>query len=269
MTSPKMNLNRQYNRTFIFVITQILFFLVSLHAPLQASMKEEWPGIIDAERVSRLVSQTSGVIKKTNITKNSIVEKGQVLAVINTELLEVDLLAVNAQKDGVKAELDQAIRNLSRINALHKKGAASEETIEEANTRRLTLNSRYQQLEAESKSISIKIDNGTIRAPYQAVVLNRYLNVGSFADDETEIVELAEINSFIVKVSVPEAWLKKLDQYSHAKISIPALDKLIEGNIIGVEEYADYASQSVILRISIPYQKRLIRHLSAKVLSFY
>lgn len=86
-------------------------------------------------------------------------------------------------------------------------------------------------LEAERSVLELQLKSSTIRAPRDAVVVAINTQVGESAA-QYPLVELAETNNIICAVEVVEADASLITQDQVAKISSPALPKVLTGKVL-------------------------------------
>ena len=135
-------------------------------------------GTLSAVTTVQVGTQVSGLIAKINVDFNDRVEKGQVIAQLDTTLLDSNLRDAEANLDRARAELAQAKRDLDRITALYEQGISA---VADYNKAQYT----YDVAAASVKSAEVALTRArqnlayaTITAPVSGIVVERAVDVG-------------------------------------------------------------------------------------------
>jgi HlyD family secretion protein len=149
-------------------------------------------GILQADRMVKVGSKVSGVIDELYVDFNSIVKQGQVLARVNTELLqtqvriqEANIARQRVELESQRVQLEDLEQNLKRTRELREKQLVTQQALEAAE---LQVKSRVAQINsAEQGMISsqinldqakINVTEATIISPIDGVVVNRIVDKG-------------------------------------------------------------------------------------------
>lgn len=149
-------------------------------------------GTLEPLRRVNVGSQVSGVVKELYADFNSVVRQGQVLAEIDTSLLEVQASIQEANIERQKSDLasqqvqlEDLRRRFERINRLHEAGLQSRQERDAAalavQTREMQIASANKQLvqaEASLAAARLNITYATIRSPIDGVVVQRRVDRG-------------------------------------------------------------------------------------------
>lgn len=185
-------------------------------------------GTLQAERLVSVGSKVSGVIDQLNTDFNQIVRAGQVLARVNTDLLEtqVKIQEANIARQLVdiesqRVQLADLEQNLTRQKELRAKQLISEQVLEAAD---LQVKSRVAQIKSAEQGMvqsrinldqaRLNVTEATIRSPIDGVVVNRVVDrgqtvVGSQA--ATKFFDIAtELTTLKLEGGVDEAEIGKV-----------------------------------------------------------
>ena len=123
-------------------------------------------------------TQVSGTIKNIYVDFNSKVKKGQLLAVLDPELLRDQMLQVNANLQSAKSNQAYNEINFNRQTQLYKVGAISKADYDNAhnayNASKAQVGAVSAQLAAANKNLSLT----SIYSPIDGTVLNRNISEG-------------------------------------------------------------------------------------------
>ncbi len=107
--------------------------------------------------------------------------------------------------------------------------------------------------EAQVRHKQWRVDKTSIVAPYDAVVTDRYVDVGDrvTALPRVEIMELMDIRFLVAEVGVPERYLGSVQLLGKATIQIDGHSVPIPGMIVRINDKVDPGSRTYRIRIAI------------------
>jgi len=129
-------------------------------------------------RTVEVGTQISGRIVKLLADFNDTVKKGQVIAQLDTTLLESTVQDAEASLESKQAQLAQAQRELTRQESLHKQGIASDSDLNNAQYAVDVAAAAVKSAEATVDRARQNLDYATIAAPVSGTVIERDVDVG-------------------------------------------------------------------------------------------
>ncbi len=135
-------------------------------------------GTLSAVTTVQVGTQVSGLIDALLVDFNDRVEKGQVIARLDTTLLESNLRDAEAQRERTTAELRQAERDLARIASLFEQGIASVADYNKAQYVADVARAAVKGAEASLERARRNLEYATIVAPVSGIVVERAVDVG-------------------------------------------------------------------------------------------
>jgi len=135
-------------------------------------------GTLSAVTTVQVGTQVSGLIAELLADFNDRVEKGQVIARLDTTLLESSLRDVEAALERSRAELRQAERDHERISSLYRQGISA---VADFNKAQYNLDVARAQVKSAEASLARARQNlayATITAPVSGIVVERAVDVG-------------------------------------------------------------------------------------------
>jgi RND family efflux transporter MFP subunit len=183
-------------------------------------------GQIVAVRESAVATRVDGIINEVAVQVGTVVEKGDVLAVMDAARLEIELASAGAQLAIANAGLEVSQAQASRAEAAFRRareltanasisGAQFEDratALAEANG---GLAQARAQIAAAANAIDLaqyNLDNATVRAPFDGIVLDVATQVGQFASSGSEVATLLDISSMEIEANVPSRYIQGLEQ---------------------------------------------------------
>lgn len=209
-------------RTLSHVVLLIFLFLsISAFADSITCLGRVEP--LDGVRVLAGPSGSSGagaVIAELRVKEGDWVEKGQVLAVLDDQLLHQ--AQVNKQEELLK----EAKLNLARLENLAASQTISRSSLDEARF-------KYSSLQAELGVYQAHLEMSLIRSPQRGQVLKIYTHPGEKVG-AAGVLELGESDKMTVVAEVYETDVHRLAEGQVATITSPALAEPASGKIIKV-----------------------------------
>jgi HlyD family secretion protein len=185
-------------------------------------------GTLQADRLVSVGSKVSGVIDELNTDFNQIVRRGQVLAKVNTDLLETQVRIQEANIARQKVELEsQRVQladlqqNLTRTKELRAKQLVTQQALEAAE---LQVKSRVAQIASAEQGMvqseinlsqaRLNVTEATIVSPIDGVVVNRVVDRGQTivgSQTATKFFDIAtELTTLKLEGGVDEAEIGKV-----------------------------------------------------------
>ncbi|WP_256008998.1 efflux RND transporter periplasmic adaptor subunit [Desertivirga xinjiangensis] len=137
-----------------------------------------------------LSAENSGRVTRILVDEGSRVSKGQVLARIDDELLDVD--AQTAQ-----ANYQNALRDLERYESSFKTGGVTRQELDNARLKVQTEKSKVQ-------SASRKSNDANIKAPISGIINKRFIEQGSYVNPGAQLFEIVDVSKLKLKVTANE-----------------------------------------------------------------
>lgn len=135
-------------------------------------------GTLEAVHAVEVGTQVSGTITEINVDFNDRVAKGQLLAVIDTSLLDSALRDAQAGYARAKAQFDQAEADYQARKELFDGGLLSQTEIRSFDTARTAARSSLDSAESQVERARQNRSNAVIRSPIDGVVVERAVEVG-------------------------------------------------------------------------------------------
>lgn len=167
-------------------------------------------------------SELSGQrITKVYVNVGDQVERGQVLAEINSDSIRAELATAKANYKEAQAVLNDAVINNQRIQQLRNTGAISAQEATQYQTSQSTAQARLEASDAQIKSNELRLAQTRVVAPDNGVISARSATVGSLAQTGQELFRLIRDHRLEWRAEVTTTDLYKLKQGMTAKIISP------------------------------------------------
>jgi HlyD family secretion protein len=186
------------------------------------------------------------------------VAAGQVLARVDTTVMEAQVRAMTASVDEARASARLAQADLARALPVAESGALSRSELDRRKAAVDTSAARVQVMKAQSKEMHAKLDRMVIRAPASGLVLERHVELGQTVNaGGMPLFKLAKGSEVELRGQVAEQDLPKLTLGQPVRVSIAGVDKIWTGRVWQLGATIDMQSRLGSVRIDLPQDTML------------
>jgi membrane fusion protein (multidrug efflux system) len=224
-------------------------------------------GNLVAQRISRLSSETDGMVAAVNVDEGDVVESGAIVVRLDRRLATIERDAATARLQEARARATESARRHLELEALRKTLHVAETTVVAAHAQAEIDLARAKQAEAELERVREMLARHNIRAPFAAVVRRKLVEQGEWVETNSALLELVDIDVLRLEVPVPQFYFSEVDERTPVSIRMDALpDRLFEAHVTRKIPISDTASRTFRVRIDIPNRERaLAPGMSARV----
>jgi RND family efflux transporter MFP subunit len=225
----------------------------------------ELDGLIEPHLIVKIGSPVPGVIEGIPVDRGDIVQKGDVVATLQSgvETATMELARARAEMDAAikvkQDELEFSKRREQRMKGLYSQEVLPFQEWDEAETKRALAehelaealeNKRLAELEYQ-RALEV-VQRMTIRSPVRGVVVERYLSPGEYVEDQP-ILEIAEIDPLNVEVILPKEMLGSVRVGTAARVKPEApVNGVYTARVTIVDRVIDAASSTFGVRLQLP-----------------
>lgn len=238
------------------------------------------PGSVEAFEKAKLYAKVAGYLDKIHVDIGDQVKKGQALAVLDIpemamEYAQAEAELAEAKARHVKAQADYDLQKveLERSKSLREREAITQQELDEAQA-------KHEAASAGVKLAQARIDNArahlgklktlmayaTIKAPFDGVVTERFVDPGALVQvatsdvDVSPVVTVQRVDKVRVFVNVPEPDVPAVDQGDPATLVLSALpEKKFEGEVTRFASALDSSTRTMKVEVDFPNPERLLR----------
>lgn len=190
----------------------------------------EIQGKIDADENVTISAKTPGAITQINVNEGDQVSKGQVLAVVDNQVIRQSI-------EEVKSQLDFAKNIYEKQKALWDKKIGSE-------VQYLTAKNNKESLEKKMATLNDQLDMSYIKSPINGVVDEVAAKIGQNAAPGVPAFRVVNLSKLMVKAEVPENFSGKVRTGDQAVIFIPDLKKEMDTKLSYVSKVVNVMSRT-------------------------
>lgn len=227
-----LSIHAQAQKTGVEKLTEVVVQPVSeqaLHTTVEAL------GNLRANESIELTSNVTNTITRINFEDGQRVTKGQVL-------VEMTSAEESALLDEARINADEAKKQLDRVVALEKSGAASQSLLDQRIREYQSARSRYYATESRLKDL-------ILLAPFNGVLGLRNTSVGALVSPGDVITTLNDDHKMKLDFTVPAIFLRSL------AVGLPITaysrdlgDKVFKGEVFSIDNQIDEVTRSIKVR---------------------
>lgn len=149
-------------------------------------------GQFEARQRTELSFEQPGTITEIAVREGDNVAADQIVARLDTRLLQAERARLLASRDATLAQVELARRTNDRQTELNDRGFAPGQTVDDTSLRLVQLQAGVAEIDAAMAAIDISLDKAELRAPYAGIVAARNLDIGSHAAPGASVLSLTE-----------------------------------------------------------------------------
>src|SRR5882757_3842008 len=239
---------------------QVALTPVAVISPKQTTPTEEiiLPGNVQPFITSPVYARTNGYLKKWYFDIGAHVQKGQLLAVIETPEVDQQLQQARSNLSTAQANLELATITKSRYQGLLKTNAVSQQDVDNAVG---TYNANKAIVEADQAAVdqyTALVSFEKIYAPFDGIVTARntdigdLINSGSGGGVKTDLFHIAQPGKLRVYVNVPEEYSQGIKVGMTADLNITEFPgRKFQGKLVRTANAITVTTRTLLVEIDV------------------
>ncbi|MFD2165218.1 efflux RND transporter periplasmic adaptor subunit [Thalassotalea euphylliae] len=223
----------------------------------------QYIGKIAAKQQTQLSFEYPGRVINIFVDSGDQVKKGQVLAKLDVELLNIRVAELAAQVQQVEAQLVLNQSNLKRAQKLIVDDYASEQTIDELNAEQSVLNANLAGLKASLAALQYQIKQASLTAPYDGIVNDRMISVGDLVAAGNTAMTLIKQSQQEISFGIPAQIASDIQIGDKLPVSLGT--KHVDATVSAIGQQIDPGTRTVNVRMLVDDQDKQISGVIARV----
>jgi membrane fusion protein, multidrug efflux system len=216
------------------------------------------PSTLEAYTESPIYARTSGYVARWYKDIGSQVQKGQLLADIDTPEVDQELLQARAARNQAEAQLNLAKTSADRWETLRAMDAVAQQETDERS-------SGYAQAQAALASATANVRRleqlesfKHVYAPFSGTITKRNTDIGALINAgnsglNQELFVVAQVSPIRVYVDVPEIYSPSVRPGMSANVELPAFPgEHFSGKVVRTADSIDPATRTLRTEIDVP-----------------
>jgi len=211
---------------------------------------QTYTGTLYYDRQSKLASEMEGVVQILAFKEGQVVKKGEVIATLDSEVLQANIAAKSSAFKALQAELTRQERDLKRAKKLFEKKSISDSKYDRDYYLTLQLRARVRAADSELKALNIQLEKTRIKAPYDGTVTSRGVDIGEWVGKGTTIGTLVGTDTLEARLNIPARLINILRSTNQYQASIEGREITVD--LKSVIPAADTMTRTFPVKMEIP-----------------
>jgi RND family efflux transporter MFP subunit len=215
------------------------------------------PGNTQAFSDAPIYARTNGYLKHWYFDIGAHVQKGQLLAEIETPEVDQQLLQARAELDTAQANLKLAKITATRWQDLVSNGSVSQQETDQAVSNLSAVKAVAESSAANVRRLEQLQSFEKIFAPFNGIITARNTDIGALIDagantQPRELFHIAAIHTLRLYVSVPEVYSRAARSGAPATLSLDEFpEQTFHGTLVRNANAIDVASRTLLVEVDV------------------
>ncbi len=243
------------NETEALAVPNVIVIRPALEPPQQDLIL---PSTLQAYTESPIYARTNGYVARWYKDIGSKIEKGQLLADIDTPEVDQELMQARAAANQAEAQLNLAKTSAERWETLRKMDAVAQQETDERSSGYVQGQAALDSAKANVRRLEQLESFKHVYAPFSGVVTRRNTDIGALINagnsgSNQELFVVAQISPIRVYVDVPEIYAPSIRAGQSASLELPSFPgQRFSGNVARTADSIDPATRTLRTEIDVP-----------------
>ncbi|WP_437681470.1 efflux RND transporter periplasmic adaptor subunit [Sorangium sp. So ce131] len=179
-------------------------------------------GTLRGARQTDLAANAAGRVLETFVERGAEVKRGDLLARLDVRAAALTAAEAQANAALARAQEETARRECARYTALRDSGAISQAEHDRIADQCRSAPLSVAAASARARAAAQGVGDGQIRAPFDGVVTERFVDVGEYVRHDSRVVSLVSAGALRLEFTVPEASLAAVRPGGALTFTVPA-----------------------------------------------
>jgi len=227
------------------------------------ALSSSFVGSVKFADTSSVAAESTGKIKSANFEEGDLINKGSVLAVIDSELLEKSLAEAEASLEQIDANLQLAKNDYERTAKLYKGNATSEQSYDNKKYAALALEKQKSAQYAVIANLKAQLEKKIVYAPYNGIVVSKKASLGEWVNAGSVVAEFAKTGIMDIIVNVPERLLTYMKKGLVAEAEIAG--QTVKASFQAIIPAGDVTNRTFPVKFRTNSSTNLLEGMEAKI----
>lgn len=201
---------------------------------------------LEAEEEAMVVAKVRGVVQKLNVEEGDYISKGEVMAQMEDEQLEIEA-------SRAKSTMDRLYNDYQRNKELFERKLVSAEQFENSKF-------EYESQKSAYELANLKLRYTQIKAPISGVVSQRMIKVGNMVNTDQEAFKITDFDPLLAVLHVPEHEMNKLRKGQTSIIRVDAIqDQTFTGQVLRISPVVNPETGTFKVTIAIKDESKQLK----------
>ncbi|MCG7394803.1 efflux RND transporter periplasmic adaptor subunit [Microvirga sp. ACRRW] len=205
-------------------------------------------GTVRAFESITVTARVAGVIDKIGFDEGQQVKAGDMLVQLDAAERQADIDQAIAEASRAVALKNEIAIKLERAQALNRTGAGTSAQVEDLTAQLKSLEGSIASAQAQRKAAEARLEDLTIRAPFNGRVGTRSVSLGAYIAPGTRITSLDDLSKIRLDFAVPENLLGRLQPGQTVNaISAAYKNRIFKGKVSTIDPRVEQTTRTARL----------------------
>jgi RND family efflux transporter MFP subunit len=172
---------------------------------VKSAPREELTGTLQPAKALQLGFEVAGRLARIAVRKGQPVAEGQIIASLDTELADAQVMQAEAAVKAAEAQAALAADNASRQTELSRSGSVSEFQQKSSSSNAATAAAQLQAAKAQLAAARATRRKHDLKAPFAGVLIDAPDQIGATVAAGATLFTLEQLDPLVLKITVSEA----------------------------------------------------------------
>jgi len=217
-------------------------------------------GTLRALQTVELRPETAGRIAHIRFEEGGRIAAGEVLFELDTRKLERELMSRTAALEAAEARLENANRELARMERLFEQNVATEDARDQAATEQRAARAEVRRLESEVSLTRERLADMRIRAPFDGTISDALVDAGSFVQAGALLGTVYQTDILEIEFTVPERHSGRIAPGQHVDLTVSAYpDRTFSASTVFVSPSVSDDTRDILVKARLENPDALLK----------
>jgi len=186
----------------------------------QYGISQSYIGEVEAARKSRVGFEIGGMLKEISYDEGDLVQKGDILAILDTERLRARRAELAATRDQAQANLELAQITRQRTKEALDLNAVSFQEYDQADKDHKAKKASLEQAKSAVNSLDVDIEKSKLKAPFNSVISKRFLDEGEVIQPGEEVLEILERTNPQIRIGFSSSMVEEVNVEDEVLVTV-------------------------------------------------
>jgi membrane fusion protein (multidrug efflux system) len=209
-------------------------------------------GTVETDKEVMLNAEMGGILERVNVREGQQVSAGQVLAVINADILNSNIRELETQ-------LEFAVYALEKQDELRKRNLGTEFEYKQAVT-------QVNALQSQLATLKKQRDKSVIKAPFAGIVDQIFPKEGELTGPQQPLLRIVNNRDVRITADISERHLRTVQQGADVKVFVPTLQDTFNLKITNIGNYIHPTNRTFRVRADVTNNQLLLPNMLAQLI---
>ncbi len=196
-------------------------------------------------------AEASGVVTSINVREGQFVKQGQILAQIDTEILQSNLNELNTAIDFAQYAYDKQV-------ALMERGVGTEFELKQAKN-------QLESLQSQKNTLITQKGKSVVRAPFDGHIDEVFVRKGEMAGAQSPILRLVNNSDMRLSANISEFYFTRIKEGTPVKAYIPTLSDTFNLKVTSIGNYIHPTNRTFRIQADVNRASNLLPNMLAEL----